>query len=199
MAESAAGECASQEILDPQENIIGSPAYLDHLYDPHLQGGLSEQDPLSLPVHPTQLYEAGALLLLFWLLHRLFYRMKWPPGTIFFVLRCRLCSAFAPESSSSGATLGGGPWKARFRRRRESPCWHWWVLQLHCPSFDVWTNGRTMRASEDRPKSLLSRWSHSEDAASLMPEVFGEGGLLVREDAGFRAPRRAGGNGRGGG
>ncbi len=51
-------------ILDSEQNIIGSPAFLDHL-----DAGLVQKTDLwSLPVHATQLYEAGYNLLIFALL-----------------------------------------------------------------------------------------------------------------------------------
>lgn len=44
-----------------KRGLIGSPAFLDHLK----QGWVRESQMHSLPVHPTQLYEAAALFILF--------------------------------------------------------------------------------------------------------------------------------------
>ena len=59
-------------VLDPKTGeLLGSPVFLDHLR----QGLVAETDRCSLPVHPTQLYEAGYNLaifafLSFWLARR---------------------------------------------------------------------------------------------------------------------------------
>jgi phosphatidylglycerol:prolipoprotein diacylglycerol transferase len=62
-------------VVDPQTGkVIGSTAYLAHLLnDPSLVR--------SLPVHPTQLYEAGANLLIFAFLSFMFLR-RWRSGDL---------------------------------------------------------------------------------------------------------------------
>lgn len=56
----------------------GAPAWLDHV----LTRGLSPDSRASLPVHPTQLYDAAALSALLYLLLRLFQRRRFP-GEVF--------------------------------------------------------------------------------------------------------------------
>jgi len=65
-------------VVDNHEYIVGSPPFLDQLN----QGLVAEWDLFSLPVHPTQLYEAGCLLLLFVGLHQLSKRVRWAPGML---------------------------------------------------------------------------------------------------------------------
>ena len=66
-------------VLDPHGVIIGSPAFLEQLG----QDLVTESDLVALPVHPTQLYEAAGVLILFLILHGLYSRVKWPPGMLF--------------------------------------------------------------------------------------------------------------------
>jgi len=66
-------------VLDSHGDIVGSPAFLDQLR----QGLVAESDLFAQPVHPTQLYEAASLLVLFLVLHTLYRRVKWPPGILF--------------------------------------------------------------------------------------------------------------------
>lgn len=68
-------------VTDPQGNITGSPPYLEHLE----RGLVTERDAFSLPVHPTQLYEAISLLVLFFILHRLYRRKRFAPGMLFLI------------------------------------------------------------------------------------------------------------------
>lgn len=66
-------------VLDAHGNITGSPAFLEQLE----RELVMESDRFALPVHPTQLYEAAGLLVLFLVLHALYRRVKWPAGMLF--------------------------------------------------------------------------------------------------------------------
>ncbi len=63
--------------VDAQHNIIGSPPFVHHLE----MGWVGFADPYSLPVHPTQLYEATWAIVMFLILDA-FYKYKKRDGEI---------------------------------------------------------------------------------------------------------------------
>jgi phosphatidylglycerol:prolipoprotein diacylglycerol transferase len=88
------------KVVNPQGEIDGSPPFWDHL----MHGWVSESDRYSLPVYPTQLFEAAGLIALFFVLHRLYKKHgnHWPPGSIFLGYAAgyallRFCIEFFPR------------------------------------------------------------------------------------------------------
>ncbi len=67
------------KIVNEEGDIVGSGPYIDHLN----QGLIDTSAASSLPVHPTQLYEAAGLLVLFVLLHKFLQRENRTPGMVF--------------------------------------------------------------------------------------------------------------------
>jgi phosphatidylglycerol:prolipoprotein diacylglycerol transferase len=66
------------KILDSEGHIAGHAVYLEQLRE----GMIGVQASHALPVHPTQLYEATGLVILFVVLHWMLKRSRWAPGVI---------------------------------------------------------------------------------------------------------------------
>ncbi len=65
------------KLVDAQQNIIGSPPFVHHLK----MGWVTSADTYSLPIHPTQLYEAMWGIMMFLILDA-FYRYKKRDGEV---------------------------------------------------------------------------------------------------------------------
>jgi phosphatidylglycerol:prolipoprotein diacylglycerol transferase len=78
---------AFPKTVDAQKNIDGSPPFLHHLE----MGWVGFADPYSLPVHPTQLYEALWALVMFLVLDG-FYKYKKRDGELVLLF----CILYAP-------------------------------------------------------------------------------------------------------